>query len=61
MTIGLTTRLSDLQTLVQMASHASECAPVVPERMLRSVEQSMRVEGYAMSREELIATVEHSK
>ena len=62
MTIGLATRLSELQALVQQgATHVPSDRSIVPECMLRSVAQSMRVEGYTMSREQVIAAVATTK
>jgi hypothetical protein len=55
MTINLATRLIDLQALVQRAEPTSA---VYTETLIRSVQQSMRVEGHPVSAETVRAAAE---
>lgn len=54
-TINRHTKLSELKEYSRrVTTGGTEARPIVPARMVKSIEGSMRVEGFTLSREHLL-------
>jgi hypothetical protein len=50
MTITRHTKLSELQAMLALARQGQPPSDRIPQRMISSIQQSLEVEGYAVSR-----------